>query len=40
MFSSNPIQRTLLVYFDNKGIVTDIKLDDIKNQKVVEKKAQ
>ena len=37
---NDPIQRTLLVYFDNKGIVTDIKLDDIKNQKVVEKKAQ
>lgn len=37
---NDPIQRTLLVYFNNQGIVTDIKLDDIKNQKVAEEKVE
>nr|WP_314740084.1 outer membrane protein assembly factor BamE [uncultured Haemophilus sp.] len=37
---NDPIQRTLLVYFDNKGIVKDIKLDDVVNQKVVEEKVE
>lgn len=37
---NDPIQRTLLVYFNKQGLVTDIKLDDIKDQKVVEEKVK
>ena len=37
---NDPIRRTLLVYFDNKGFVKDIKLDDIKDQKIVEEKVE
>ena len=37
---NDPIRRTLLVYFDNQGFVKDIKLDDIKDQKIVEEKVE
>ena len=37
---NDPIRRTLLVYFDTKGFVKDIKLDDIKDQKIVEEKVE
>ena len=37
---TDPIRRTLLVYFDNQGFVKDIKLDDIKDQKIVEEKVE
>ena len=37
---NEPIQRTLLVYFDNNGLVKDIKLDDVANHKVLEEKSE
>ena len=37
---NDPIRRTLLVYFDKQGFLKDIKLDDIKDQKMVEEKVE